>query len=82
MVPNTAVEDGDEDANYFQHVPYLDNFNAERGTHLVSAAGAEPPESLPPQAARDRARIRARERAKIFFFILCSSNLKTTTCSE
>ena len=46
------------------------------------SAGAEPPESLPPQAARDRARIRARERAKIFFFILCSSNLKTTTCSE
>ena len=39
VVPNTAVEDGDEDANYFQHVPYLDNFNAERGTHLVSVAG-------------------------------------------
>ena len=39
VVPNTAVEDGDEDANYFQHVPYLDDFNAERGTHLVSAAG-------------------------------------------
>ena len=38
VVPNTAVEDGDEDANYFQHVPYLDNFNAERGTHLVSVA--------------------------------------------
>ena len=39
VVPNTAVEDGDEDANYFQHVPYLDDFNAERGTHLVSVAG-------------------------------------------
>lgn len=39
VVPNTAVEDGDEDANYFQHVPYLDNFNAERGTHLVSVTG-------------------------------------------
>ena len=39
VVPNTAVEDGDEDANYFQHVPYLDNFNAERDTHLVSVAG-------------------------------------------
>ena len=38
VVPNTAVEDGDEDANYFQHVPYLDNFNAERDTHLVSVA--------------------------------------------
>ena len=39
VVPNTAVEDGDEDANYFQHVPYLDDFNAQRGTHLVSVTG-------------------------------------------
>jgi len=39
VVPNTAVEEGDEDANYFQHLPYLDNFNAENGTHLVSAGG-------------------------------------------
>ena len=39
VIPNTAVEDGDEDANYFQHIPYLDNFNAENGTHLVSVAG-------------------------------------------
>lgn len=39
VVPNTAVEDGDEDANFFQHVPYLDDFNAERGTHLVNVAG-------------------------------------------
>lgn len=39
IIPNTAVEEGDEDANYFQHVPYLDNFNAENGTHLVSVAG-------------------------------------------
>ena len=38
VVPNTAVEDGDEDANYFQHVPYLDDFNTTRGTHLVSVA--------------------------------------------
>lgn len=38
VIPNTAVEDGDEDANFFQHVPYLDNFNAERGTHLVNVA--------------------------------------------
>lgn len=34
--PNTATEDGEVDANYFQHGPYLENFNAERGTHLVS----------------------------------------------
>ena len=39
VVPNTAVEDGDEDANYFQHQPYLDEFNQSRGTHLVSVAG-------------------------------------------
>ena len=38
VVPNTAVEDGDEDANYFQHKPYLDDFNAENNTHIVSVA--------------------------------------------
>ncbi len=36
--PNNAVEDGDLDANYFQHQPYLDSFNAENKTHLVSIA--------------------------------------------
>ena len=36
VVPNTATEDGSVDANYFQHVPYLETFNAENGTHLVS----------------------------------------------
>jgi len=36
--PNTVVEDGQVDANYFQHVPYLDDFNAEQGTHIVSVA--------------------------------------------
>ena len=36
--PNNAVEDGDLDANYFQHLPYLESFNAENGTHLVSVA--------------------------------------------
>ena len=34
--PNMVVEDGEYDANYFQHVPYLTDFNAENGTHLVS----------------------------------------------
>ncbi len=38
VIPNTATEDGDVDANYFQHTPYLDTFNAEHGTHLVSVA--------------------------------------------
>lgn len=35
--PNTAVEEGENDANYFQHITYMENFNAEHGTHLVSA---------------------------------------------
>lgn len=39
VFPNTTVEDGEIDANYFQHVPYLDEFNETRGTHLVSVAG-------------------------------------------
>ena len=39
VIPNTAVEEGEMDANYFQHVPYLDQFNEENGTHLVSVAG-------------------------------------------
>lgn len=34
--PNQATENGEVDANYFQHGPYLENFNAENGTHLVS----------------------------------------------
>ena len=38
VVPNTVVEDGTTDANYFQHTPYLDDFNAENGTHIVSVA--------------------------------------------
>ena len=38
VVPNNVVEDGEIDANYFQHQPYLDTFNKENGTHLVSVA--------------------------------------------
>ena len=37
--PNLVVESGEFDANYFQHVPYLDDFNQENGTHLVNAGG-------------------------------------------
>ncbi len=36
VVPNNVVESGEVDANYFQHLPYLENFNEENGTHLVS----------------------------------------------
>ncbi|WP_191013445.1 MetQ/NlpA family ABC transporter substrate-binding protein [Treponema zioleckii] len=39
VTPNEAVEAGDIDANYFQHIPYLNSFNKEKGTHLVNAAG-------------------------------------------
>ncbi len=36
--PNEVVESGEVDANYFQHQPYLDDFNKEKGTHIVSVA--------------------------------------------
>ncbi len=38
VLPNDATEQGEVDANYFQHQPYLDSFNEEKGTHLVSVA--------------------------------------------
>ena len=38
MLPNTALEDGELDANFFQHGPYLEDFNKENGTHIVSVA--------------------------------------------
>ncbi|MCR4722785.1 MAG: hypothetical protein K5629_03295 [Eubacteriales bacterium] len=37
--PNNVVESGEIDANFFQHVPYMDDFNKENGTHLVNAGG-------------------------------------------
>lgn len=39
LVPNAALYDGSLDANYFQHLPYLENYNAENNTDLVSAGG-------------------------------------------
>jgi D-methionine transport system substrate-binding protein len=36
VTPNTAVQDGSADANYFQHVPYLEDFNKKHGTDIVS----------------------------------------------
>ena len=36
--PNNVVESGEVDANYFQHVPYLDDFNQQNGTHIVSVS--------------------------------------------
>lgn len=38
VMPNTSTEDGSIDANYFQHITYMNDFNAENGTHLVSVA--------------------------------------------
>ena len=38
VLPNTATEEGEVDANYFQHIPYLEEFNVENKTHLVSVA--------------------------------------------
>ena len=37
--PNLVVESDEFDANYFQHIPYLNSFNEEQGTHLVNAGG-------------------------------------------
>ncbi|MBQ1385523.1 MAG: MetQ/NlpA family ABC transporter substrate-binding protein [Erysipelotrichales bacterium] len=39
VLPNTAVESGELDANFFQHVPYMEDFNANNGTHIVSVGG-------------------------------------------
>ncbi len=39
VLPNTATESGQVDANYFQHKPYLQEFNEKQGTHLVPVAG-------------------------------------------
>ena len=36
--PNNVVESGEKDGNYFQHIPYLENFNEENGTHLVAVS--------------------------------------------
>lgn len=38
VIPNNAVESGEIDANYFQHLPYLESFNNEKNTHIVSVA--------------------------------------------
>jgi D-methionine transport system substrate-binding protein len=39
VTPNDAVESGQIDANFFQHVPYMNTFNKEKGYHLVSVVG-------------------------------------------
>lgn len=39
ILPNEVVESDEFDANYFQHIPYLESFNEEKGTHLVNAGG-------------------------------------------
>lgn len=38
VVPNDSLESGELDANYFQHLPYLKQFNEDKGTHLTSVA--------------------------------------------
>ena len=39
VIPNTSLEEGELDANYFQHITYMTGFNEEHGTHLVNAGG-------------------------------------------
>ncbi|MCQ9136234.1 MetQ/NlpA family ABC transporter substrate-binding protein [Streptomyces hilarionis] len=41
VTPNTAVQQGEVDANYFQHQPYLDDFNKKNGTDIVAVPNAE-----------------------------------------
>lgn len=56
--PNEVVEAGDFDANYFQHVPYLNSFNEEKGTHLVSVGEIHyEPLGIYPGTASDLANI-------------------------
>ncbi len=38
IIPNTALDSGELDANFIQHLPYLEDFNKENGTHIVSVA--------------------------------------------
>ena len=53
--PNVQVAEGRLDANFFQHQPYLDEFNASRGTALVSIAGAAVVLTLLPRHRRSAA---------------------------
>lgn len=56
--PNMVVESGEFDANYFQHSPYLNSFNEEKGTHLVNAGGIHyEPFGLYPGKEKDLANI-------------------------
>ena len=56
--PNMVVESGEFDANYFQHIPYLNSFNEEKGTHLVNAGGIHyEPFGLYPGKEKDLANI-------------------------
>ena len=56
--PNEVVEAGDFDANYFQHISYLNSFNEEKGTHLVNAGGIHyEPFGLYPGKESDLAKI-------------------------
>ncbi|MCQ4043496.1 MetQ/NlpA family ABC transporter substrate-binding protein [Streptantibioticus rubrisoli] len=41
VLPNTATENGDVGANFFQHKPYLDDFNKKNGTHIVPVVNVE-----------------------------------------
>ena len=54
--PNLVTESGEVDANYFQHTPYLDSFNEENGTHLVSVGAVhyEPFGIYPGKSERPR----------------------------
>ena len=54
VTPNEALESGELDANFFQHIPYLESFNRERGYHLANAGGMSSIRPLLQEACFDR----------------------------
>ena len=70
VIPNNSTESGDVDANYFQHQPYLDSFNKDNGTHLVSTSTPARPILLThfPKAQRSPFRTTLPTKHAHFFF--------------
>lgn len=66
VTPNDAVESGDLDANFFQHIPYLESFNKEKGYHLVNAGGIHvEPFALYSKKVTDISQLTKKKKAKI-----------------
>ena len=55
VLPNTSLENGEIDANYFQHIAYLNSFNEDNGTHLTYTAGSNTSRQMPMKRAASSA---------------------------